>query len=61
MGIVETTLNKKIADAEKIIRYNKTRYGERIPELEIFDEAEGITSKEQEEEASIADREDVIK
>jgi len=61
LGIVETTLNKKIADAEKIIRYNKTRYGERIPELAIFDDAEGIASKEQEEEVSIADRDDVIK
>ena len=62
LGIVDKTLDKKIADASKKIKYNKTRYGERIPELAIFDAAEGIdTRNQEEEEVSIADREDVIK
>ena len=63
LGIVDKTLDKKIADASKKIKYNKTRYGERIPELAIFDSAEGIDTRnqEEEEEVSIADREDVIK
>lgn len=63
LGIVDKTLDKKIADASKKIKYNKTRYGERIPELAIFDAAEGIDTRnqEEEEEVSIADREDVIK
>jgi hypothetical protein len=64
LGIVDKTLDKKIADASKKIKYNKTRYGEKIPELAIFDAAEGIDTRnqeEEEEEISIADREDVIK
>jgi len=61
LGIVDKTLDKKIADASKKIKYNKTRYGTRIPELSIFDSAEEIDIKNQEEEVSIANREDVIK
>jgi hypothetical protein len=43
LGIVNKTLDKKIADANKTIKYHKTRYGTRIPELSIFDSAEGIS------------------
>jgi hypothetical protein len=43
LGIVNKTLDKKIADASKKIEYHKTRYGTRIPELSIFDLAEGIS------------------
>ena len=43
LGIVNKTLDKKIADANKKIEYHKTRYGTRIPELSIFDSAEGIS------------------
>jgi hypothetical protein len=43
LGIVNKTLDKKIADANKKIKYHKTRYGTRIPELSIFDLAEGIS------------------
>jgi len=62
LELIETTLLKTKRESQSMLDFYKEKYGDKIPELSIFDSEEEISDvfKKDDNEVSIADQEDLI-